>query len=373
MLNPFYTNEYAGPEYFCDRKQETERLVSLLTNGNNIVLMSPRRLGKTGLIQHVFQQEEIKSHYNTFIIDIYATSTLEEMVQSMGHSIIRTLAGRGETAMRGFLQVVTSLRAMMTFDQLGNPTWGIERGTMQSPQYTLEQIFAYIEKSDKPCIVAIDEFQQITRYPEKNVEAILRTHIQHCRNGNFIFSGSEQSLLGEMFSSPSRPFFASTHNFSLDKIPEEAYTDFVISHFKANGKDIRTEAIRKTYALFNGVTWYMQKVMSQLFVQTPVGGMCNEENVQDAVNTIISEAGNTYADILYQLTPRQKQLLMAINSEGKAEEIKGNAFISKYHLAGASSIQTTIKTLIDKQLVTSRLGVYEVYDKFFSIWMSRQA
>ena len=86
---------------------------------------------------------------------------------------------------------------------------------------------------------------------------------------------------------------------------------------------------------------------------------------------VYAKGDERYADILYELSPRQKQLLLAINSEGKAKEIKGNAFINKYHLAGASSIQTTIKTLIDKQLVTKRLGVYEVYDKFFSIWMSR--
>lgn len=371
MTNPFYTNEYAGAEYFCDRKKETERLISLLTNGNNIVLMSPRRLGKTGLIQHIFHQEAIKSHYNTFIIDIYATSTLDEMVQCMGNSIVRTLAGKGETALKKFLSIVSSLRAIMTFDQLGNPTWGIERGTIQSPQYTLEQIFNYIETSDLPCIVAIDEFQQIARYPEKNVEAIMRTHIQHCGNGNFIFSGSEQSLLGEMFSSPSHPFFSSTHSYTLDVIPEETYAEFALKHFNAKGKDISVGAIHKTYELFNGITWYMQKVMSELFAQTPAGESCDEKDVFNAVQTIISEAGTTYADILYELSPRQKQLLLAINSEGKATEIKGNTFISKYHLAGASSIQTTIKTLIDKQLVTSRLGVYEVYDKFFSIWLSQ--
>ena len=371
MTNPFYTSFYAGAEYFCDRKKETERLVSLLTNGNNVVLMSPRRLGKTCLIEHVFNLREISSQYNTFIIDIYATSTLDEMVQCIGNSIVRTLAGKDETAMQKFLRIVSSFRAVMSFDQLGNPTWGIERGTIQSPQYTLEQIFKYIENSDQPCIVAIDEFQQIARYPEKNVEAIMRTHIQHCNNARFIFSGSEQSLLSEMFSSPSRPFFASTHNFCLDVIPEEAYTEFVIYHFKERRKDISREAIHKTYTLFNGVTWYMQKVMSELFIQTSEGEMCNEDDVLNAINTIISEAGTTYADILYELSPRQKQLLLAINSEGKAKEIKGNAFINKYHLAGASSIQATIKTLIDKQLVTKRLGVYEVYDKFFSIWMSR--
>jgi len=167
LKNPFVTSGYDGPEYFCDREEETVKLIRQLTNGNNVVLMSPRRMGKTGLLHHAFQQEEIANEYHTFVVDIYSTKNLNELVAEMGKEILNADA-------------------------------------------TLDQIFDYIKQSDRPCLIAIDEFQQIAHYPEKNVEAILRTYIQHCSNANFVFSGSERHLLAEMFSSPARPFYAST-------------------------------------------------------------------------------------------------------------------------------------------------------------------
>ena len=82
MINPFVTNGYVGAEYFCDRVQETSDIVSLLRNGNNLALISPRRYGTTDLIRHCFDQEEIKDKYYTFIIDIYSMKSLAEMVSS---------------------------------------------------------------------------------------------------------------------------------------------------------------------------------------------------------------------------------------------------------------------------------------------------
>ena len=91
MRNPFVTSGYEGPEYFCDREEETAKLIRQLTNGNNVVLMSPRRMGKTGLLYHAFQQEEIRTEYHAFIIDIYSTKNMNDMVAEMGKVILNTL------------------------------------------------------------------------------------------------------------------------------------------------------------------------------------------------------------------------------------------------------------------------------------------
>ena len=172
LKNPFVTSGYESPEYFCDREEETKKLTQLLTNGNNVVMMSPRRMGKTGLLYHAFQQKEIAKNYNTFIIDIYSTKNMAEMVAEMGKVILNVLQSKGERAFRKFVRTVSSLRPNMSLDPVGNMSWNVEVGTLQNPDYTLEQIFQYIEKSDRPCLVAIDEFQQVSYYPEKNVEAI---------------------------------------------------------------------------------------------------------------------------------------------------------------------------------------------------------
>ncbi|MCQ2196439.1 MAG: ATP-binding protein [Bacteroidaceae bacterium] len=371
VKNPFVTVGYEGAEYFCDRVEETEKLTKLLRNGNNVLLMSPRRLGKTGLLYHCFAQDRIATDYNTFVIDIYSTKNIDDLTIMMGRSILNALKTRGRKALEHFLNVVSSLRSGITFDLLGNPTWNVEVGSLKSPSFTLEQIFSYLESSEKPCIVAIDEFQQIMYYPEKNVEATLRTYIQRCRNAVFVFSGSERHLLSEMFSSPARPFYASTSTMALDCIDKSKYQEFASNLFEQGGKHLDATVALTVYERFEGITWFVQKVMNYLYAETEVGAVCDVQMIDIAVQEIVKDNSLIYADLLYQLTPRQKELLLAINKEGKATSITGSKFIKRYHLPSPSTIQTAIKALIDKQLVTHTQGIYEVYDKFFSLWLAQ--
>ena len=183
--NPFVTNGYAGPEYFCDRVEETALLTNLLTNGNNVALMSPRRIGKTDLMKHCFQQDDVRDNYYCFIIDIYATNSLRDFVNMFGKSILEALKPKGRKVWESFLSTLLSVRSEISFDINGNPVWGLGVGSMTPPQTTLDEIFAYLRSADKHCLVAIDEFQQILYYTDRNVEAALRTQIQQCPNANF--------------------------------------------------------------------------------------------------------------------------------------------------------------------------------------------
>ena len=90
-MNPFVTNGYVSPKYFCDREKETELLTALLTNENKIALISPRRIGKTELLHHCFQQPSIRNHYHTFVIDIYATTSMRDFVNVFGKAILDDL------------------------------------------------------------------------------------------------------------------------------------------------------------------------------------------------------------------------------------------------------------------------------------------
>lgn len=369
LKNPFITYGYEGPEYFCDRVAETGNLVSLVENGNNVVLMSPRRMGKTGLLKHCFLQPSIAEGYNTFLIDIYSTGNLQDLVSSMGKAILSQLMPLGERAMSRFVRTVSSLRPVMSVDVAGNPSWTIEMSRSSEPSYTLDQIFTYLSESERPNIVAIDEFQQITSYPEKNVEAVLRTLIQRCHNTVWIFSGSSRHLLSEMFTSAARPFYASSTVMNLDSLPCDAYGEFSMRLFSEYGKTLEIDVPELVYDTFDGVTWFMQRVMNRLFSDTPVGGVCTKDMVREAVRSIVDDNSCIYGDLLYQLTSRQKDLLIAINKEGKASEITGGKFVKKHGLQSPSTVQTAARSLVDRQIVTCEKGVYEVYDRFFSIWL----
>ena len=204
-INPFIVTGKIAPEYFCDRVQESARLIKSLTNGNNMVIISPRRMGKTGLIRFCYEKPEIKGHYYTFFIDILHTSSLREFTYILGKEIFETLAPNSKKMVRLFMQTLKSISGKFGFDPLTNlPTFNLELGDIERPEFTLEEIFKYLMSADKPCIVAIDEFQQIGKYPEKNIEALLRTHIQKIENSHFIFAGSERSMMQAMFLSSAR-------------------------------------------------------------------------------------------------------------------------------------------------------------------------
>ena len=372
MENPFVTKGYAGPDYFCDRVKETQQLVELTTNGNNMALISPRRVGKTDLIHHCFQQPEIKERYYTFHIDIYATTSLRDFVNVFGRAILDELKPKGKAVWEGFLSVLRSLRSEITYDANNFPTWSLGLGDIDYPATTLDEIFVYLGKADKPCMVAIDEFQQITRYTDSpNMEATLRTYIQKCINATFIFSGSKRQLMGEIFTSPSRPFYQSVLIMNLRPISVEKYTEFAQMQFQKHGKDIDAEVVKEVYRRFDAVTSCLQRVMNVLFLKTLPGQCCTVEMVDGAVEYILDMFTETYADLIDKIPEKQREVFIAIAREGKAKAITGKPFIKKHHLQTVSVITAAVRALLDKDLITSDKGTYMVYDPFLALWMQQ--
>ena len=328
LNNPFVTSGYIAPEYFCDRERETEELLRWLVNENNVAIISTRRMGKTGLIQHCFHLKEIKENYYT-------------------------------------------LKAGFSLDMSGMPQWNLELGDIKSPETTLDEIFHYLAVSDKPCIIAIDEFQQVAQYPEKNTEALLRTYVQHCDKAHFIFAGSQRHLMGEMFISPARPFYQSVSILHLSAIDKQKYMEFVQHHFRMAQKNIDITVFDSLYNRFEGITWYLQKILNILFAMTPKGEVCGGEMIEQAVDFILDSYSFTYSELLYQLPEKQKELMIAICKEGKATALTSGKFIHKYSLPSSSSVQSALRGLLEKDFITKEGNFYMVYDRFFSLWLRR--
>ena len=373
MDNPFITKGYAGSEYFCDRVIETEKLVTLTTNGNNIALISPRRMGKTDLLRHYLSQPKIKDHYYTFYVDIYATDSIRDFVSAFGRAILDTLKPKGKVIWERFLDVLRSLRSEITYDINNYPIWSVGLGDIEHPETTLDEIFYYLSHADKPCIVAIDEFQQIVSYADApGIEATLRTYIQQCPNATFIFAGSKRHLMGEIFTSSARPFYQSVLIMNLSAIPLDKYTDFAVTQFLRYGKRIESDVVEDVYNRFDGITSCLQRVLNVLFLNTAIGQTCTLEMVDSSVEYIIDMFNETYADLLEKLPYKQREVFIAIAREKKAKGITGKGFIKKYHLQTVSVVNAAMRGLLDKDLVTEDRGTYSVYDPFFTYWLQRQ-
>ena len=371
VQNPFIVGKYLSDSYFCDRDNETEFLRKQIVNGRNVALISPRRIGKSGLIQHFFHQQDIQENYYLFFVDIYATTSLGELVYTLGKEIFEQLKPQPTAWKEKFFQIISSFRIGCKLDPYtGVPTLDIGLGDIQTPTTSLDEIFNYINEADKPCVIAIDEFQQIGEYAEKNVEALLRTKIQQCNKVQFIFSGSKRHIMSNMFNSPSKPFYQSAISMGLEPLPMDVYSDFAIRLFEERSRKLEREVVETIWQRYDGYTWFVQMMMNELFALTPDGGTCLPPMIPIARKNVIMSQEGSYKDLLSNLPPKQKMVLQAIAKEGIAQNITSSKFIKKYNLNSASTVQSAVKLLLNNDLVTKTDAGYRVYDFFLSDWLA---
>lgn len=372
IQNPFIVAGRIPAEFFCDRTEETEKIIKLITNGNNLVLISPRRMGKTELIKHCFESDEISRNFNTIFLDILQTSSFPEFIYLLGKTIYDSLLPGNKKIAINFIQALKSISGKLTFDPVSStPSFSLQLGDISKPEYTLKEIFDFIDSLPKRVVIAIDEFQQITNYPEKNIEAILRTYIQDSRNCNFIFAGSQHHLLKEMFLYPTKPFYNSTSLLQLNVIPEDIYTSFVVKLFNKYNKNVEVEAVRQLYNVFNGYTYYMQRVLNRAFSETAVNTTCGENTVKDSLREVIEDDSPLFRELLSGIPLRQKELLLSIAREGSVGKITSSDFIRKYSLSSSSSVQAAAKKLRHQNLITRFEDQYSITDKFLAIWLNK--
>uniref|UniRef100_UPI0025FCED1E ATP-binding protein n=1 Tax=Prevotella sp. TaxID=59823 RepID=UPI0025FCED1E len=334
--NPFVMYGYKGAEYFCDREKETEKMMTSLHNERNITLVAPRRMGKTGLIHHVFQLlEKQYDDVKCFYLDIFATKNLEQMVQLMASKIA-------------------------TFSLDLKPNEGRE---------SLKRIFEYMKQSGKRCYVAIDEFQQIMNYPEDGVEALIRSYIQFLPNVYFVFSGSQQHMMEEMFLSANRPFFQSSLVMSLPCIAESRYLSFANRLLSSQKREVDVDTFTYIYSQADSVTWYVQAILHGIYEHRDE--QINKDLVDEVIQELIEEQAMAYQNYCAWLTENQQLLLLAIAKEQIVSSPLSQQFIITHHLPATSSVKTALKALVDKQLISKTPKGFFVSDRFFAKWLAK--
>ena len=367
-MNPFLIVGYNGPEYFCDREAETQTLISALVNGRNVTLISPRRMGKTGLIKNVFYRlSQSKESTVCIYLDIFSTQSLQDFVYMLGKAVLGRFDTFSQKAIKSLMSFFKSCRPIISVDEAsGTPTVSLDFVPERSSE-TLKEIFEYLSKSEHECFIAIDEFQQITEYPEKGVEGLLRSYIQFLPNVHFIFSGSKRHLMETIFFSAKRPFYQSTQKMFLTTISKDSYFKFAQNLFAEAGKELDKKVFESVYNKVSGHTWYVQYILNRMYsltIQSPTSADLNS-----VMENIIKEEEYLYQTYFDLLTAGQIRLLTAIAKEGKVTEINSSAFIKKYNLKAASSVNAALKSLKEKDFILKDTKGYSVSDRFFALWL----
>lgn len=178
LTNPFIITGYVSPAYFCDRVKETKNLLDALKNGRDITLISPHRYGKTGLIKHSFYVVEQKNpKIKCIYIDLFSTRNIDDFIQVFAERLIKELYSTKEKAFSNIGKIFKNLRPVITYDAwTGQPELSISIDKNSEKEKSLAEIFEYLKNQDSIVYIALDEFQQISNYPEEGVEALLRSY-----------------------------------------------------------------------------------------------------------------------------------------------------------------------------------------------------
>lgn len=364
--NPFILSGYHSPEYFCDRKLETERIISSLNNQRNLTLISSRRMGKTGLIFHVFNKLKENKDIIPVYVDILGTLSLSEFIESFGNALIKSISN-SETSLKKILKSLSHLRPQLSLNSLtGEPKISFDINNEDEVNFSLETLFEIIGKKGSHFFIVIDEFQQIANYAQKNTEAILRTYFQQVTNATFLFSGSKRHILSEIFTNPSRPFFSSTEIMHIGSINKDDYKAFIDFHLGLAKKAMSSEAFETVSEYTELHTFYTQFLCNRLFDSFK---NISVENVEQTLVKILEDNEPVYASYLNLLTRMQYQTLRAVALEKTVKSPTSKEFLLKHKLGAASSVSQAIESLIEKEFLSYENQSYSTQDKFLREWI----
>lgn len=371
VTTPFPLSGYLGPDYFCDREEETQSLLNALKGGRNVTLFSIRRMGKTALIRHFFNSLTGDRNRLTLYLDIMPTSNLSGLTNQLATAIAQAYPEQSSFGKKVW-SWIKGLRPTVSFDPYsGLPQLSFDVGQVETQQATIKNMLRFLDDCGKKTVIAIDEFQQIAKYPEAETEAWLRSEVQLLKNVNFIFCGSQKHLLLEMFNSAKRPFYSSTQMLPVGPIKKETYNQFITHHFKQGGMTINPEDVDYLLDWCLLHTFYVQALCNRLY-------LCGEkkitkEVIQTTIEKIFKENEAVYFTFRELLTGPQWALLRAIGKEGRVFAPTAMNFIIKYELGTPATVKRSLESLLDKEMIfretTDENTYLQVYDLFLSRWL----
>jgi len=368
-VTPFTTTGYYGPKYFCNREEETQILLRNIQSGQSTILVSLRRIGKTGLIKHTLNQ--LPKGWLGIYVDILPTENLNGFLNAMASAIVNAIPEKSGLGTK-IWNIIKSLRPTITY----NPLSGIPEVSFdmrqQETELQIDSLLKFLDQQESRVLIAIDEFQQILYYPESNTDAWFRSIIQQLSNVVFIFSGSQQHLMTKLFTTPSKPFFRSAQFMKLNKIDAAQYNRFIFKKFKGGKIIITPEVVEQIMQWADLHTYYVQLLCNRVYASGKT--QITTSIWQDEAYKLLKEQEAVFYNYRYLLTKLQWQLLKAIAMEGMLYSPTSKDFIMKYMLGSPATILRSLNSLLKSEMIYSEIdqngrNYYRIYDILFMRWI----
>ena len=356
---------------FTDRVNETKRLKMDFENGINVILVSPRRIGKSSIVRKVMK-EITDPNIKMVFIDIYDCRNEYDFYNRFASELLKQTASKTEQVIDYIKRFLVRLTPKIAFSPEPTSEYSLSLGI--TPQnYEPEEILQLPEKigivQGVHIVVCIDEFQQIGEMSDSlTIQKRLRGIWQHQRNVSYCLFGSKKHMMTKLFLNRKMPFYQFGEMMYLDKIPTTDWVPFICSRFESQGKQISEELALRICETVEGNSSYVQQLAWNVLAETDK--VATEEDFNRGVNALLAQCSALFEEQLKGLTSYQMNFLRAL-CDGVSSDFGSKAILEKYNLGSKSNISRIKTALQDKEMIDFDKDSVYLEDPVFKIWFKR--
>ena len=359
---------------FIGRERETKRLLDNFKGGINVILMSPRRLGKTSLVKHVCNKLDNKDIITVYL-DIFGCKSEYDFYNKLTAEVLKQTASKSELWFEEAKEFLYRLTPKISFSPEPNSDFSISLGITpktHTPEEVLQMAETIAIKRKKRIVICIDEFQQIGEMANsKQIQARLRTVWQHQKHVSYCLFGSKHHLMSTIFLHRSMPFFQFGDTISLNKIATEDWVKYIVSHF-ADGKRTISHALAEEICKFTeNYSAYVQQLAWLVFTLKEEGETVNEDDVRQAENDLLATNDILFMQMIEPLSEFQLNFLRAI-ALGIKKDFGLSEVREEYNLGSYSNITRLKTALLERDLIEKQNTELVITDPIFAKWLKRK-
>ena len=359
---------------FIGRERETKRLLDNFKGGINVILMSPRRLGKTSLVKHVCNKLDDKDIITVYL-DIFGCKSEYDFYNKLTAEVLKQTASKHELWFEEAKEFLYRLTPKISFSPEPNSDFSISLGITpktHTPEEVLQMAETIAIKRKKRIVICIDEFQQIGEMSNsKQIQARLRTVWQHQKHVSYCLFGSKHHLMSTIFLHRSMPFFQFGDTISLNKIATEDWVEYIVSHF-ADGKRTISHALAEEICKFTeNYSAYVQQLAWLVFTLKEEGETVTENDVRQAENDLLATNNILFMQMIEPLSEFQLNFLRAIVS-GIKKDFGLSEVREEYNLGSYSNITRLKTALLERDLIEKQETEWVITDPIFAKWLKQK-
>lgn len=371
-LSPFVFGNIVNLQSFTNREEDLKKLKKNLVSGINTIIISPRRWGKSSLVEKAIQEINIENpSYKTVKIDLFSVNGEKEFLEVFAREILKSTSSKWEDWVNEAKEIFKNIIPKISIGIQPDSDFSISFDWKEAEKQSLEILDlpeTLAKKHDVKFIICIDEFQNMAYYPEfQNFEKKMRSVWQKHKNVVYCLYGSKRHMMRDIFSNTSKPFYKFGDLMFLPKIKKEKWVDFIKESFKKTNRKISDEFAEKIPDLMKNHSWYVQQFSYYIWSETKTE--VTRKIFEDAFQTLVNSNFPLFQQVIENLSVGQINLLKAILKGEKRLSSQKN--LMEYHLGTSANANKNRQTLINRDILNQTETGLELLDPVFEFWFRK--